>query len=114
MPDIKQNDMQFDMNTGWQWWSNHWRRSKGNVLAYIWNRFQWNYFHRFNLVPRFPLNIDVESSSACDIKCDHCFRQYMDMKENEFMSMEVYKKIVDECAQYGLYTLKFSMRAEPT
>jgi radical SAM protein with 4Fe4S-binding SPASM domain len=38
----------------------------------------------------------------------------MDMKENEHMSFDMYKKIIDECGQYKLFTLKFSMRGEPT
>tara|TARA_B100000686_G_C16802386_1_gene987068 strand:+ start:2677 stop:3546 length:870 start_codon:yes stop_codon:yes gene_type:complete len=38
----------------------------------------------------------------------------MDMKEDEHMPMDMYRKIVDECAANGLYTLKFSMRGEPT
>ena len=54
----------------------------------------------------------IEASSTCELKCDHCFRQYMDMRENRFMKFDLYKKIIDECASYGLFTLKFSMRGE--
>ncbi|KPA11755.1 radical SAM protein, partial [Candidatus Magnetomorum sp. HK-1] len=46
-------------------------------------------------------------------QCSHCFRQYIDIKENDFMPLEVYKKIVSECGREGLFTLKFSMRGEP-
>ena len=111
---IKQNRLQFDMETGVRRLLNHLRRGRGHLPAYCWNRFQWSYFHRVDWVPRFPLNIDLESSSACSLKCDHCFRQYMDMKESTFMDMELYRRIVDECAAHRLYTLKFSMRGEPT
>lgn len=111
---IKQNKLQFDMDTGWQSVMNHFRRGKGHLISYFWNRFKWDYFHRFNIVPQFPLNVDVEASSRCNLKCEHCFRQYMDMHEYDFMPMELYRKIVDECAKYKLFTLKFSMRGEPT
>jgi len=111
---IKQNKLQFDMDTGWQSIMNHFRRGKGHLMAYFWNRFQWDYYHRMKIVPKFPLNVDIESSSKCNLKCEHCFRQYMDMNEYDFMPMELYRKIVDECAKYKLYTLKFSMRGEPT
>lgn len=111
---IKENHHQFDLNTGWSYWKNHLQRGQGKMIQYLWNRVQWNYFHKFNLVTKFPLNLHIESSSQCNIKCDHCFRQYMDMKEDEHMSMEMYKKIIDECAEHNLYTLKFSMRGEPT
>ncbi len=90
------------------------RRSKNKRFSYFINRLKWNYFPRFNIVPKFPLNIDIEASSTCELKCDHCFRQYMDMRENRFMKFDLYKKIIDECAEYNLFTLKFSMRGEPT
>jgi radical SAM protein with 4Fe4S-binding SPASM domain len=37
----------------------------------------------------------------------------MDIEENDFMPLEMYKKIVGECGRAGLFTLKFSMRGEP-
>jgi len=111
---IKQNVLQFDMDSWSEDLENHLRRSNGHMLAYAWNRIQWNYFHRFRIVPAFPLNVDIESSSSCNINCDHCFRQYMQIPESGNMDMGLYHKIVDECAQYHLFTLKFSMRGEPT
>jgi MoaA/NifB/PqqE/SkfB family radical SAM enzyme len=111
---IKQNLLQFDMDSGWNGFRNHLKRGKGHLLAYAWNRIKWDYFHRFNIVPQFPLNVDIEASSRCNLKCDHCFRQYMDMHESDYMSIDLYRKIVDECAKYKLFTLKFSMRGEPT
>jgi radical SAM protein with 4Fe4S-binding SPASM domain len=38
----------------------------------------------------------------------------MDMKEDVHMDFDLYTKIIDECAENNLFTLKFSMRAEPT
>jgi len=114
MKKIKQNMLNFNMNSFLEELSNHLRRGHGHIYSYIWNRIQWNYFHRFNFKPSFPLNIDIESSSSCNIKCDHCFRQYLDVPESALMQFEVYQKIVDECAEWKLFTLKFSMRGEPT
>lgn len=111
---IKQNNLHFNMDSGIEGILNHLRRGRGHLPAYLWNRFQWSYFHRLGIVPRFPLNVDIESSSACTLKCDHCFRQYMDMKESTLMNMDMYRRVVDECAHYKLFTLKFSMRGEPT
>lgn len=111
---VKENKLQFEMDSGWDNIKNHFRRGRGHMFAYLWNRFQWDYFYRLGIVTNFPLNVDIESSSRCNIKCEHCFRQYMDMHESDFMPMPLYKKIVDECARYNLFTLKFSMRGEPT
>jgi MoaA/NifB/PqqE/SkfB family radical SAM enzyme len=37
----------------------------------------------------------------------------MDIGKNDFMPLDMYKKIVSECGRLGLFTLKFSMRGEP-
>ena len=104
--------VQFSCETTSEYIRNELRRSKNKRLAYIKNRFQWKYYP-LKKVPKFPLNLDIEVSSRCQIKCDHCFRQYMDIKENDFMPLDMYKKIVAECGQHKLFTLKFSMRGEP-
>ncbi len=103
---------QISTETQFEVFTNELRRSKGKRLAYLKNRWQWKYWPR-NKVPDFPLNIDIESSSQCQIACDHCFRQYMPMNEDEHMSLDLFKKIAKECGEHGLFTLKFSMRGEP-
>lgn len=104
--------VQFSCETGTEYWRNEFRRARGKIISYIWNRLQWKYFPR-KIVPSFPLNIDIEISSRCQILCEHCFRQYVDVGENDLMPLSLYKKIVAECGRYGLFTLKFSMRGEP-
>jgi len=113
---MKQSEtrVQYGIENFWEFLCNQRRRSNGKLFRYLWNRFQWSYFPKLRIVPKFPLNIDIEASSACNIKCDHCFRQYMTVGENALMPMDMYKKIVDECGENKLYTLKFSMRGEPT
>ena len=103
---------QFSFETQWEYIKNELRRSKGKRLEYIKNRYQWKHYPR-KTVPPFPLNIDIEVSSRCQIQCAHCFRQYMDIGENDLMPLQMYKKIVKECGEHGLFTLKFSMRGEP-
>ncbi|MCP4220888.1 MAG: radical SAM protein [bacterium] len=106
--------VQFTFETKREYWRNEYKRAKGKIFSYLMFRLKWNYYSRWRKVPRFPLNIDIEVSSACNLECDHCFRQYMDIGENELMPIEMYKKIVAECGRYKLFTLKFSMRGEPT
>lgn len=104
--------VQFSCETNLEYLRNEWRRAHGKALPYLLNRLQWKYAPR-RVVPKFPLNIDIEVSSKCQLECDHCFRQYMDIGENQFMPLEQYRRIVDECGKHGLFTLKFSMRGEP-
>jgi radical SAM protein with 4Fe4S-binding SPASM domain len=103
---------QFSCETSLEYLVNEYRRSRGKRIAYLVNRYQWKYYPR-KKTPAFPLNVDIEVSSRCQIKCKHCFRQYMDIHENDFMPLDMYQKIVSECGRYGLFTLKFSMRGEP-
>jgi len=104
--------VQFSCETNWEYWRNEYRRARGKIFSYLINRYQWKYYPR-RKVPSFPLNVDIESSSKCQLQCTHCFRQYMDIGEDQYMPMEMYEKIVNECGKYKLFTLKFSMRGEP-
>ncbi len=90
------------------------KRAKGKEFAYEQFKYQWETFPKLHQVPPFPLNVDIESCSSCNLRCDHCFRQYMDMGKEGLMDYELYKKIVAECGKNKLFTLKFSMRGEPT
>jgi radical SAM protein with 4Fe4S-binding SPASM domain len=104
--------VQFSCETRAEYWRNEFLRSRGKLFSYLYNRFQWKYAPR-RWVLDFPLNVDIEVSSKCQIKCAHCFRQAMDMGEDDFMPMEMYRRIIDDCGKHGLFTLKFSMRGEP-
>ena len=104
--------VQFSCENNWEYIRNELRRSRGKRLAYLVNRYQWKNYPR-KKVPAFPLNVDIEVSSKCQIQCAHCFRQQMDIGENQFMDFDLYKQIVAECGRHGLFTLKFSMRGEP-
>jgi radical SAM protein with 4Fe4S-binding SPASM domain len=113
---VRQNEtnVQSTFEDRMDYWKNQWRRAKGKSLSYLWFKLRWKKFPKYYLVPKFPLNVDVEVSSICNIKCDHCFRQYMDIGENDLMPMNMFENIARECGRWGLFTLKFSMRGEPT
>ncbi|MEW5772134.1 MAG: radical SAM/SPASM domain-containing protein [Thermodesulfobacteriota bacterium] len=108
-----ETNVQFSCETRGEYLRNEWRRGRGKLLAYAANRYAWNTYPKKRKVAAFPLNIDIEVSSVCQLKCTHCFRQYMDIGENGFMPLDLYRSIVEECGRHGLFTLKFSMRGEP-
>ena len=108
-----ETNVQFSCESFPEYVKNELRRSRGKRFAYLKNRYQWTTYPKKRIVPAFPLNVDIEVSSKCQLVCEHCFRQYMDIVENDFMPLEMYKKIVAECGEHGLFTLKFSMRGEP-
>ena len=62
----------------------------------------------------FPLFIDIEVTSACNLKCPFCATTYRggEIKKG-FIPFETVKKIIDEGAGKGLCGIKFNIRGEP-
>ncbi len=66
-----------------------------------------------NLNPgHFPLHLDIEVTSACNLKCPFCATTYSSFN-NGFMKWETVKRILDEAGEKGLYACKFNFRGEP-
>jgi len=62
----------------------------------------------------FPLFIDVEVTSVCNLKCPFCATTYRgDEIARGFMPFDTLRKIVDEGADNELYGIKFNIRGEP-
>jgi len=62
----------------------------------------------------FPLFIDIEVTSVCNLRCPFCSTTYRDRSiQKGFISFEAVKKIIDEGADNGLYGVKFNYRGEP-
>ncbi|HTI36088.1 MAG TPA: radical SAM/SPASM domain-containing protein [Vicinamibacterales bacterium] len=51
--------------------------------------------------PRLPEIVQIESTNMCNAKCVFCPRDEMHRDEG-IMSLELYRKIVDECAELGI------------
>jgi MoaA/NifB/PqqE/SkfB family radical SAM enzyme len=51
--------------------------------------------------PRLPEIVQIESTNMCNAKCVFCPRDEMHREEG-IMSMELYRKVVDECAALGI------------
>lgn len=65
----------------------------------------------------FPLHLDIEASGFCNLKCPFCaMRQKpIDCGPQSFMSLETFKKVIDEGAEHGLCAIKLNSceRGEP-
>ena len=60
----------------------------------------------------FPLHLDIEVTSNCNLKCPFCATTYSKFN-NGYMKWETAKKILDEAGEKGLYACKFNFRGEP-
>jgi len=91
------------------------KRGKGHLLSYIINRIQWHFYPRLHYVSKFPPHVDIEISSLCDLNCPMCYTTTEEFKQNvklSLMDLDLFKKIIDECAKYNLYSIRLSLRGE--
>jgi len=63
-------------------------------------------------VERFPIHLDIESTSICNLKCPFCAGTN-ETYSYGIMNFELFRKIVDEGAEKGLYSIKLNFRGEP-
>lgn len=107
------NPTQFDNDTLLKKFNLFYRRGKGKFLPYIINRLQFNYLCKLHLKSGFPPHLDIEPTMLCNMKCPMCFQQHMAIPSEGFMDFNLYKKVVDECAQNHLYSIRLCHRGEP-
>ena len=60
----------------------------------------------------FPLHIDLESTSACNLRCSFCWAETM-RDDGGFLKREIAVKIFEEGSLHGLSAVKFNLRGEP-
>lgn len=77
-------------------------------------RRRWKEWPETFTVGEFPLFLDIEVTSVCNLKCPFCATTYRSSEiEKGFLSFELVKRIIDEGADNGLYGAKFNYRGEP-
>jgi len=74
-------------------------------------RQKWEEYPRQKIVGRFPLHLDIEATSFCNLKCSFCITTHADFK-NGLMSYKVFKAIIDEGSAKGLCAIKLNWRGE--
>lgn len=89
-------------------------RGAGHLPRFLYNRLVWNYFPKWHIVTDFPVHVDVEITDICNMSCPMCYTvlpEFVQLKHG-FMGFDLYKKIVDECAANGTYSIRLSIRGE--
>ena len=100
----------------WKQFQFSYHRARGHLLGYLKNRAIWYYFPKIHLLTEFPTHVDLEISSACDLKCPMCYTRTDDFKKQvkkQFMDYDLFKKLVNECVQFKAYSIRISLRGEP-
>ncbi|TAN58594.1 MAG: radical SAM/SPASM domain-containing protein [Rhodospirillales bacterium] len=91
------------------------RRGYGNEADYAQNRRQWSEYPKKQFVSNYPLHVDLELASVCNLKCPMCYTITDEFKSHvnaTLMDFELFKRLVDECAKGGVYSIRLSFRGE--
>lgn len=80
-------------------------------------RRMWDEAPRSMTFPAFPMNIDIEPNTTCDMLCPMCDRTILVQKEQfngkQVITVEEYRDLVDQCAEMGTFAIKFASLGEP-
>lgn len=77
-------------------------------------RKRWESWPKDFYTGNFPLFIDIEVTSACNLKCRFCATTFRGSKiKKGFISFKHVRKIIDEGSEKGLFGVKFNIRGEP-
>lgn len=74
-------------------------------------RMLWDLVSRKPFLTGFPLHLDVELSSHCNLRCKMCFQRHM-VGGRRHMDAALFKRIVDEGMREGICALKLQSRGE--
>lgn len=59
-----------------------------------------------------PLCVDIELAAVCDLGCPFCYRQFI-ATPDKIMDEALAFRLVDQCAEIGVPSLKLNWRGEP-
>lgn len=82
-------------------------------MAYMVNRLKWHWYPRFRIITRYPPHVDLEISSACNLRCPMCYTITEKFKAvpKKMMGFDLFKKVIDEIAGH-VYSIRISLRGE--
>ena len=64
----------------------------------------------------YPLQVDLEMSSKCNLRCPMCYTttdEFLEKVPSKYLDIELYKKIIDEIAG-KVFAVRLSFRGEAT
>ena len=85
----------------------------GHLPAHIMDRVKFKIFPKFYIIPKFPTHLDIETSSACQMKCSMCYTTHMSNDKKGIMGLGLYKRLIEQAKEQNVYSIKLSWRGEP-
>jgi hypothetical protein len=90
-------------------------RGFGVEEDYMENRRLWTEYAQNQHVSDYPLHVDIELSSLCNLQCPMCYTITPEFKEKvntKLMDYDLFTKLVDECVAGGVFSIRLSFRGE--
>lgn len=91
------------------------KRGFGVEVDYRENRRLWAALPSAAIVSDYPLHVDVELAAICNLQCPMCYTITPEFKEKvnaKLMDFDLFRRIIDECAAGGVYSIRLSFRGE--
>lgn len=82
-------------------------------LQFLLYRVKWNYFPKIGFLSKFPLHVDIETTDKCNLKCVMCVHGQGEVDTSGFIDKDFAKKVINEAAAGGAYSIKLNWRGEP-
>ena len=95
------------------YWEHH---GTTNLLNYLVYRYKIKVLPQRRILTDFPIHILVEPASGCNLRCIMCFQSDASFRTKEymgFMTISLFKEIVDQAAAGGAGALSIGSRGEP-
>lgn len=87
--------------------------TRPHKASFAWYRFKWNYFPTLDIVPAFPLHVDIEVTDACNLRCVMCVHGSGKLVKTGFIDKAFATDMIQQAAEGGAYSIKFNWRGEP-
>lgn len=91
------------------------KRGFGVEKDYQENRKLWTDYPKKQFVSNYPLHVDIELASVCNLQCPMCYTITPEFKKDvntKLMDYDLFTKIVDQCAEGNVYSIRLSFRGE--
>lgn len=79
---------------------------------YMEYRNKWRQYPNNFIVSDFPLHVDIELNTTCNLRCPMCFQTTGKIPQME-MGFKIYSKVIREGGREGVYSVKLNYRGEP-
>tara|TARA_R110002074_G_scaffold262734_1_gene434853 strand:+ start:731 stop:1879 length:1149 start_codon:yes stop_codon:yes gene_type:complete len=93
------------------------RANSEKCIEYLIFRYKLRVFPRKKIASSFPAYLLIEPVSACNLRCVMCFQIDKSFTKKPYMgvmSLELFKKIIDEAVAGGTRAITMASRGEPT